>query len=222
MASSRPALRWLGPLLGAAVFVLIAVPGFALVADWSLRNAEMNALITHVESSEDAMGTVSGEFDATFSDYASLGQLTSQERSQLDSDVQGIAADGHDSVKTAGDAIAGVVVLPWHTRIIQAKQAYLRHNMAWQDYLAKASQDATEVTRTQTQVNDTFAAAEPLVKRAVPIPSLYHLKDRVALIFAPPPPANAPDGSGDGSGSGSDSGSGGSGGGQTVAFRLAG
>lgn len=215
VSGSRPALRWLGPVLGAAVFLLLAVPGFALVADWSLRNAEMNALVSRVEVSEDAMGNVEGQLDATFQDYASLGQLTPDERSQLNADSQGIAQDGHDAIQQAGDGVAGVVVLPWHTAIVAAKKAYVRHNLAWQDYLAKAAQDPQELTRTQTEVNDSFAAAEPAMKHAVPIPSLYHLKERVLAIFAPPP---ASSGGGDGGGgSGGSGGGSGTGGGQTIA-----
>jgi hypothetical protein len=50
-----------------------------------------------------------------------------------------------------------------------------------------ATDDPTQLFKTQPNINATFEAAQPLMEKAVPIPALFELKDRVAKIFAPAP-----------------------------------
>ena len=177
---------WLAPVLALVVFLVIVGIGGLVVTDWALRNAEMNSLVSSVEVSEDAMGTLQGNLGATFDSFGGQGQLSATQRASLNSQIQQIAQEGHDAIQKAGTGVESVSVLPWHTAILRAKDAYVRHNHAWQDYLAKAAQDPTEVTRPQNEINDSFSAAEKPMKSAVPVPWLYELKNRVDTIFAPP------------------------------------
>jgi DUF971 family protein len=185
--AKRPTPGWVPPVLAALVFLVIVGVGGLMAMDGGLRNAEMNALVTRVEASEDAMGTLQGNLGATFDEFAGQGQLTAVQRADLDAQIAQVAQEGHDDIQRAGDGVEAVGILPWHRDILRAKAAYVRHNHAWQDYLAKAAQDPSEVTRKQAEINDSFAAAEPLMTSAVPVPPLYSLQKRVALIFAPPP-----------------------------------
>jgi hypothetical protein len=177
---------WLAPVLALVVFLVIVGVGGLVVTDWALRNAEMNSLVSSVEVSEDAMGALQGTLGATFDSFGGQGQLSPTQRASLNSQIQQVAQEGHDSIQKAGAGVESVSILPWHTSILRAKDAYVRHNHAWQDYLAKAAQDPAEVTRPQNEINDSFAAAEKPMKSAVPMPWLYELKNRVDFIFAPP------------------------------------
>ena len=185
---------WVPPVIALVIFLVIVGVGGLVVTDWALRNAEMNALVSKVEVSEDAMGTLQGTLGATFDSFAGQGQLSAAERAKLNAQIQQVAQEGHDAIQAAGTGVESVSVLPWHTSIARAKDAYVAHNHAWQDYLAKAAQDPTEVTRPQNQINDTFSAAEKPMKAAVPVPWLYQLKNRVDLIFAPPAEPTTSDG----------------------------
>ena len=197
-ATSRQVSRglpgWVPPVIALVVFLVVVGVGGLVVTDWALRNAEMNALVSKVEVSEDAMGTLQGNLGATFDEFADQGQLTPTERAALDYQIQHVAQEGHDAIQAAGTGVEGVTVLPWHSAILKAKAAYVLHNHAWQDYLAKAAQDPTEVTRTHSEINDTFNAAEKPMKSAVPVPWLYQLKNRVELIFLPPEEPTTSDG----------------------------
>ena len=184
--ASRSTPRWLPPVLAVLVFFIVLGVGGLVVTDWALRNAEMNALVAKVEVSEDAMGTLQGNLGATFDAFAGQGQLTPDQRAKLNAQIQKVAGAGHDAVQKAGAGVENVSVLPWHTAILRAKDAYVRHNHAWQNYLAKAAQDSSEVTRPQNEINDSFTAAEKPMKKGVPRPTLFHLKQRVDAIFAPP------------------------------------
>ena len=185
---------WVPPVIALTVFLVMVGVGGLVVTDWALRNAEMNALVSKVEVSEDAMGTLQGNLGATYDEFSGQGQLTASERAALNEQIQQVTQEGYDEVKAAGAGVEGVTVLPWHTGIIKAKDAYVLHNHAWQDYLAKAAQDPTEVTRTHSEINDTFMAAEKPMKTAVPVPWLYELKNRVDLIFLPPEEPTSSDG----------------------------
>lgn len=103
-------------------------------------------------------------------------------------ELRAIAAEGRDRIKAAGDAVAAVPVSPWHGDLLRAREAYLRHNQAWQDYLGRAAEDAGEFGRPQEQVDSTFMAAEPLFRAAIPNPDVFGIQDRIDVIFAEPVP----------------------------------
>jgi hypothetical protein len=177
---------WLPPVIGLVAFMLTVVALGTVIADWALRNAEMDAFITAVESSEAEMTWTQDNVRATFD---AAGEPTSPaDKAQLAADLQAIAAEGRDRIATAGQAVAAAQVSPWHQDLLQAKQAYLTHNKAWQSYLDRASQDAAEFGKPQDEVDSTFMAAEPLFRAAIPRPNGYAIADRVEVIFAEPTP----------------------------------
>lgn len=144
----------------------------------------MRAFLGAVESSEAQMTWTQGQVQDAIDAY---GQTQSEQaQRELIDNLQSIAAEGRDRIKAAGDEVAAVDVSPWHGDLLRAKQAYLEHNAAWQEYLDRASRDASEFGRPQDRVDSTFAAAEPLFRQAVPIPDAYGTKQRVDVIFAEP------------------------------------
>jgi hypothetical protein len=183
----RPARRWLPPLIGLAVF-LVALVGFGAVAgDWAARNIEMQALITQVEESEAAMGTLQEDIAALAAEYQDRLPLNETDQAAFDAAIIDIAETRRADIAAAGDDVAAVRWLAWHQDVRRAQDAYLAHNQAWQDYLTRAIEDPAEFARPQDAVNSTFEEAEPAVREALPPAALYRLKARVAQIFAPPP-----------------------------------
>lgn len=181
---------WVPVLLGVLAFLLTTVTLGALVADWTLRNQEMDALVTAVEQSEAQMTWTQDGVGLIFDGLEDPSQVT--ENSQLTLELQGIAAEGRDRIKAAGDQVAAVRVSPWHQDVLLAKQAYLQHNLAWQSYLDRAAKDALEFTLPQDEVNSTFMEAEPLFRAAIPDPAGFSLDARVGLIFAEPESESGP------------------------------
>ena len=173
--AGSPVRRWLPLGLGLLAFLLVLGAGLLVTVDWGVRNAEMRRLVTAVESSEaamsDAQAAVADAYDAF--DASDGGE---QAKLELDS-----------TLTAAAGPIAAVRILPWHGDIAEARDAYLAHNRAWQDYLARATDDPAEFDREQVQVNDTFTAVEPLMRDALPEPPLFGLQERIDRIFAPPP-----------------------------------
>ena len=181
---------WVPVLLGVLAFLLTTVTLGAVVADWTLRNQEMDAFVTAVEQSEAQMTWTQESVGLIFDELEDPAQAT--ENSQLTLELQGIAAEGRDRIKAAGDQVAAVRISPWHQDLLLAKQAYLEHNQAWQAYLDRAAKDAVEFTLPQDEVNSTFLEAEPLFRAAIPVPDGFSLADRVDLIFAEPEPEGGP------------------------------
>lgn len=177
---------WVAVLAGFLAFALILIAGGAVVGDWFARNAQMAQLVTAVEASESEMMLVQQRTDAAFADYAAITKPTTQDKLDLNGRLSDIASEGAGAVTRAGDRVAAVRILPWETRIIEARDAYLAHNLAWQEYLSAAALHPIEFTKDQPAVNDTFVAVEPAMRAAVPDPALFDLNKRVDDIFVEP------------------------------------
>jgi hypothetical protein len=172
------------PVLIGALAFLVAFVGFGIAAgDWASRNAEMNALVTRIEASESAMQQTQDELAAIFAEYEEPPTLTTAEKAEFADKLKAAAAAGEQRVTEAGDGVLGVVVLPWHGNIAAGKEAYVVHNLAWQGYLGAAAKNPEVILEEQPLINDTFMAAEPVLKKAVPEPPLFDVKVRVDDIF---------------------------------------
>ncbi len=188
-APASPATRrrtpgWVPILAGIAAFVVVLV-GFGLgAADWTARNAEMNRLVTAIETSEAAMGDVQDQVELALAGIdTESGTLTDEQRAEVSARLQAVAEEGAQGIAAAETGVRNVRVLPWHRDIARARDAYLEHNRAWQDYLRAAAVDPSEMFADQPAVNETFLAVEPLLTQAVPDPALFDLDARVRLIF---------------------------------------
>lgn len=178
---------WMPPVLGFAVF-LVTLFGFGIVVgDWASRNLEMRALVSAVEDSESAMEWTDQQIQSIIKEYGANGALTKDQQTKAWDALSEAAYDGNLAISAAGAQVANVTVLPWHGDITRAKDAYVAHNQAWQDYMQKAADDPTVLFKDQPEINSTFDAAEPLMKAAVPVPALYDLRARVDEIFKPTP-----------------------------------
>lgn len=179
--------RWVPFVIGGIAFVLVLVGVGLVVGDWAARSVEMKALVTQIEVSEHAMEETQAGVKAAVDEFRSQDPNDDANRTTLDDALMAAAAAGLEGVTNGGQKVAAVRVLPWHTGIKQAQDAYLAHNKAWQDYLAQAAKDPGAFGTEQEQVNSTFADAEQPIRGAVPSPDLFRLKARVDTIFAPPP-----------------------------------
>jgi hypothetical protein len=158
-----------------------------VAGDWTSRNLEMRALVGAVEDSESAMQWTDDQIQSIIKQYGDTGKLSAAQKTKAWDALSEAAYAGEFAIGAAGEEVSAVTVLPWHKDILQAQTAYLAHNQAWQDYMKVATEDPVALFKTQPDVNSTFEVAGPLMKKAVPVPALFELKDRVELIFAPEP-----------------------------------
>ena len=170
---------WVPWAAGAVAFTLTILAGMVVLADAVWRNVEMENLLERVEASEQVMQDLQEATAAAFEDHRGEGQ-----QQKLDAELRGLAADAEQDIAAAGADVSGLPIAIWHTDIERARQAYLDHNNAWQEYMARASESASEFLAPQPLVDQTFFDAEEPFYRAVPVPDLLGLSDRVALIFA--------------------------------------
>lgn len=178
--------RWVPYVAGLLTFLITFFGVGTVSVDWLLRSAQTREFITSVEGSEAAMTWTQEQVQAVLEGGGE--NPTDAQITQAASELRTIAAEGRDRIKAAGDAVAAVPVSPWHGDLLRAKEAYLRHNQAWQDYLGRAAEDAGEFGRPQEQVDSTFMAAEPLFRTAIPNPDTFGIQDRIDVIFAEPVP----------------------------------
>ncbi len=173
--------RWVPWLAGALAFVLTLAVGGILAADWVWRGVEMRALLDRVEASEAVMGELQDSVTAAFEDHGS-----GDDQAELDGELRDLATQAVADIAAAGDEVAALPIAIWHADIERARDAYLLHNEAWQEYMTRASESSSEFLAPQPLVNQTFFDAEQPFYNAVPLPDVFGLLDRVALIFVMP------------------------------------
>jgi hypothetical protein len=181
---------WIPLVAGAVAFLLTLGIGGAVGTDWLARNIEMDRLVSAIEVSEAAMGEVQDrvvvvleELDAADLQGTPADAQTDAQTKAAVAELAAIAVDGADSIGAAGRAIAAVNVLPWHTEITRAKEAYLLHNYAWQAYMQAAIEDPVAFTVDQPLVNQSFLDSQQPLENAIPDLSLFDLEPRVENIF---------------------------------------
>jgi hypothetical protein len=168
--------------LGIITLVVLTLASLAVISDLTARTVEDELLISAVEKSESAMKATQDEFSAVLDEYDAQ-DLSDADRAELLDRLGEVAAAGEVAIAEAGVGVADVPILPWHTKIIAAQDAYLAHNVAWVNYMSAAAEDPTEWFQPQPDVNSTFSAAkEPLVA-AIPLLDVTNLLPRVRAIF---------------------------------------
>ena len=188
---------WIPYVAGAAAFLITLIAGGLVGTNWLASNIEMDRLIIAIEKSEAAMGTVQDRVEVIFDDLD--GEIpgdgpqteetepgnppTDAETAAAVAELAAIAVDGQAAISEAAREIASLNILPWHTEIIEAREAYLLHNYAWQAYMQSAQEDPVAFATPQPLVNQTFMDAEEPLVRAVPEPPLFDLPARVQAIF---------------------------------------
>jgi hypothetical protein len=168
--------------VGIAALVVITMANVVVAGELALRSLEADNLVSAVEQSETAMKTTQTEFDAALSAY-DTENLTDDEREQLSADLADVAARGVGAIAIAGEGVAQIEIMPWHTNILDAREAYLAHNQAWVNYMAAAAEDPAEWFRPQPAVNDTFADAKLPLVEAVPFFDFLQTVPRIELIY---------------------------------------
>lgn len=127
------------------------------------------------------MGALQDAADVAFEEHGS-----GDDQASLDAELRNLAAAAEVDLAAAGDSVSRLPIAVWHTDIERARDAYVLHNRAWQEYMARSSQSASEFVAPQPLVNETFIDAEAPFVDAVPVPDAFGLLERVALIFAMP------------------------------------
>ena len=183
---------WLVWTTGAVALVLITVANLAVAAELTVRSIEADGLVRAVEQSETAMKTTQADFDDALSAY-DIDNLTDEERERLRAELSQVAERGGASIALAGDRVGLVEILPWHSELLAAQEAYLAHNRAWVDYMAAAAEDPAEWFRPQPDVNTTFADAKRPLVEAIPLWDPLRLLPRIEFIYV-----TGSEGSGDG------------------------
>ena len=167
---------WIPLVAGAVAFLLTLGIGGAMGTDWLARSVEMDQLVSAIEASEATMGVVQDRVAVVFEELDSAdlqGAPTDAQTQAAVAELASIAVDGADSIGAAGREIAAVNVLPWHTEIKAAQEAYLLHNYAWQAYMQSAIEDPVAFTVDQPLINTRFMDSQQPLEDAVQDLSLF-------------------------------------------------
>ena len=173
---------WLVWTVGIAALVILTAANLAVGAELALRSVEADNLVRAVEQSEAAMKTTQADFDDVLSAYDTQ-DLTDAEREALLGELADVAARGEAAIADAGEGVAEVQIMPWHSALLDARVAYLAHNQAWVDYMAAAAEDPAEWFRPQPAVNETFADAKQPLVDAVPLFDPFGTLQRIEVIY---------------------------------------
>jgi len=165
-------------LIAVAVAALIGLA--AVVGEWAARSAEAEAFVGQVERSEAAM----------ISAMSAVGSVLAQEgASETDlpdgaaQQLRGVADSARQEVAAAAEDIAGQPVQPWHGELLAAREAYLAHSAAWQDYLGRASDDAAAWFADDPEIERTWQDFTASFEAVVPTPDFAALNARVRTII---------------------------------------
>lgn len=177
------------PLIVVGALVLLAM--FLLLADWAARNVEAMQLFDQIEKSEAAMGeTQSATVEVARSAPKGTFPLPPNKKLPPDvaSDLEAVSSTGHDAVAAAGQDVAAVSFLPWHSDLIAAQASYLQHNRAWVNHLKAGSKEGEVLIRgDDAEIESTWHATEGDIRAAIPIAPFPGITDRVDTIFEEEP-----------------------------------
>ena len=183
------------------VLIVAGVIAVLILADWYLRNREMNNLLDAVEQSETAMEDARDHVTAAESDFVNAmqthgcsadtvtyecQQYFNQEASVFRSAASGAATDGAVEVRQTGAGVDHVSILPWHGALEDARSAYVDHSDAWYSYLTAVADDPAKLgdRSDSADISSTFGIAEDRFLDAVPPMPLFDAKDRITKIWA--------------------------------------
>jgi hypothetical protein len=161
----------------ATVAVLLAS---VAVGEWAAKSQEMNRLVDGIEQSESAMTRTMAAVSLAIGPNGSLGDT---DAGAAQEQLKQAAVTGLAGVKAAAERIAAVPIQPWHHDVVAARDAYLAHNSAWQDFLTRAASDPSVWLTDDSKIESTWDALGPVLTDAVPTPAILGLDDRVAAIL---------------------------------------
>ncbi len=173
---------WVAWTIGGVALIVITLANVVVAGELALRSFEADNLVRAVEQSETAMKTTQADFSDVMSRYDTQ-DLTDDEREQLRADLADVAERGQAAIALEGDRVGLVEIVPWHSELLAAQEAYLAHNRAWVDYMAAAAEDPAEWFRPQPDVNSTFAEAKLPLVEAVPLLDPLRTLQRIELIY---------------------------------------
>lgn len=181
-SARRPAFWW---TIGITYLVVFSLAASTVLVVFAAQTVQADRLITAVEASERAMGVVQRQVGDVFEEFNSE-DLTEERRAELVDELSVIATEGEVAIAEAGEQVAQVRIWPINSRLEEAREAYLRHNRAWVDYMARAAEDPAEFVSPQQEVNDSFFDARGPLWRAIPALDLLDLQARLRVIYAEP------------------------------------
>ncbi len=157
------------------------------LADWAARNIETLRLLQQVEKSEAAMGETQAATVAV-ARSAPQGTFPLPPKKDLPSDVaaelEEVSATGRDAVAEAGEGVAAVSFLPWHSDLISAQASYLDHNLAWVNHLEAGSEEGEVLVRgDDADIKSTWETTEVQIRAAVPLVPFPGIPERLDTIF---------------------------------------
>ncbi len=169
--------------LRAAVLVAVLAAGIAvavIIGDWATRTAEMDRLLDGIEVSEAAMTSAMDDVRTVIGEGGILGDGEADEAAGR---LERTAAQARDEVEDAAEQIEALAIQPWHAELLAAREAYLAHNQAWQDYLTEAAEDSTRWFEDAPEIESTWDALGPILTDALPRPTVANLDERVERIL---------------------------------------
>ncbi|MFN8126532.1 MAG: hypothetical protein U0R64_08520 [Candidatus Nanopelagicales bacterium] len=162
------------------------------LGDWGTRTWEMNQLLAHIKVSEDAMGTTKDTIGA----IEIPSDATAEQKAEATDKLKAASAQGADEVAHAGDGVAALTFLPWHSEIIHAQAAYLAHNAAWVDYLERGSKEPVSLFGDDNRIEPTWVNAQRAVAAGIPIPALPLIQSAYDSLFTDDQPDDQSGGGG--------------------------
>ncbi len=158
----------------AAIWLAIAV------GEWAAQTAEADALVDQIERSEAAMMTAMSTVSAATGGSGSFNGGLSDEAA---AELKAAAVRADEEITAASDTIKAASIQPWHGTVITARDAYLAHTAAWQDFLAGAAQEPSAWFIDDQAIESTWRAFKPTLAAVVPTPAVMSLDTRVQQIL---------------------------------------
>ena len=178
-APRRPAFWW---VIGAVYLVAFSVAATTAMVVFTALTIQADRLFAGVEESERSMAYIQADVAKVFEEFEQ-GEVDDERRAELIRRLRDIAEAGEVTLSLEGRRIAETEIWPINSRLERARAAYLRHNAAWVDYLARAAEDPAEFVRVQPEVNDSFFDARTPLWESIPRIDLLGLQERLLAIY---------------------------------------
>jgi hypothetical protein len=159
----------------------------AAAGDWGVRNLEMRALLDSMEESESAMNAYNTRADGVVRRFAGLEDPLAVDPAAVERavfDLQDAASTALATTISTHSQIAAQPILPWHTSIDRARDSYLDHSTAWQEFLGEVVDDPARIGSRTPTISGTFDVLKDTIPDALPPLPWPGLAEQVQRIIA--------------------------------------
>lgn len=171
-----------------AVVATVLVLAGLMVADWYVRNIDLQRLVTATDAVTEAVQQWETDRRRIMASLPSEHYMTPELRERSQRQLEREAEAAATALTEAAAGVEDITVrLAWHQGIIRARDSVLDYVDAWVTRLQRVARDADALAEPAPAISTARTASARAFREALPPAALYGLGDSIEAMFADRP-----------------------------------